>query len=134
MSDETKIETTDRLRVEGLWDEASIYRNERCIQYRNSGMTKKEAGEKAWDDMWLKYPPPGVEPVEHPDIEMPEPEEELVHIPAGDMDVARDVAWTYEHIRDEEGSSRSGSFRRCVEHVDLRSRSSTQVSGVGDEV
>ena len=101
---ESKIDATNRLQEFGLWVEASAYRTERRIQYRNAGSTKKEAGEKAWDDMRLKYPRPGVEPIEPADIVMPEsdpePEENLVHIAATDMDVARDIAWAYDHLRD----------------------------------
>lgn len=102
---ESKIDATHRLQKAGLWDEASAYRTERRIQYRNSGMAKHEASKKAWEDMLSKYPPPGVEPVEPPDIKIPESEPELeegfVHIPATDMDVSRDIAWAYEHLGNE---------------------------------
>lgn len=104
---ESKSDVMHQLQAQGLWDEASVYRTERRIQYRNAGLTKKEAGDKAWDDMRLKYPPPGVDPVEPPDIEIaepdPEPEEDIVHIAAtkGSMNVARDVEWAYNNLNDK---------------------------------
>lgn len=105
---ESKIEITRRLQASGLWDQVSVYRTERRIRYRDVGLTKKEAKEKSWADMQSKYPPPGVEPVEPPDIEMPEPvlpepEDDIVHIAAtlGSMDVARDVEWAYNNLNDQ---------------------------------
>ena len=99
-----KAEAERRWKAEGLYDEATKYRTERRVQYRDSGLTRKDAGVKAWDDTLQKYPPLGTESVEPPEIEMtesPESEEVTVHIPATDMDVAGDIAWAYEHLGDE---------------------------------
>ena len=96
---ESKIDATHRLQKAGLWDEATKYRHERRTQYRDAGLNRNEAKTKSWCDMQSKFPPPGVESVEPPAIEMAEPEsdpdETPVHIPGmeGSMDVARDVSW-----------------------------------------
>ena len=44
---ESKIEATHRLQKDGRWDEASEYRCEQRQKYRDEGLTKKEANEKA---------------------------------------------------------------------------------------
>ena len=55
---ESKIVATHRLQKDGRWDEASVYRGEQRQKFRAEGLTKKEANEKAWEAMSLKYPPP----------------------------------------------------------------------------
>jgi len=54
---ESKIEATDRLRAEGLWGEASVYRDEQRRRLRAEGMPRREAAKKAWELMLEKYPP-----------------------------------------------------------------------------
>jgi hypothetical protein len=55
---ETKIDATHRLQKDGRWEEASEYRAEQRQKFRAEGFTKKEANEKAWEAMILKFPPP----------------------------------------------------------------------------
>jgi hypothetical protein len=54
---ESKIETTDRLRAEGRWAEASAYKDEVLRGLRAEGMKKADAGAEAWRRMQEKYPP-----------------------------------------------------------------------------
>ena len=56
---ESKIATTDRLRREGRWEDASQYREETRRKLRADGKSKNEAGEAAWVAMLEKYPPAG---------------------------------------------------------------------------
>jgi len=53
---ESKIETTDRLRYEGLWTEASLYRDEVRRRLRAEGMSRQEAGHAAWQAVRERYP------------------------------------------------------------------------------
>ena len=55
---ETKIAATHRLQKDGRWEEASEYRAEQRQKFRDEGLTKKEANEKAWEAMILKFPAP----------------------------------------------------------------------------
>ena len=52
---ETKIDATHRLQKDGRWEEASEYRDEQRQKFRAEGLTKKEANEKAWEAMILKF-------------------------------------------------------------------------------
>ena len=54
---ESKIVATKRLQSEGLWNEASLYREEVREHLRGEGMTRKEANKGAWEDMLAAYPP-----------------------------------------------------------------------------
>ena len=45
---ESKIVATKRLQSEGLWNEASLYREEVREHLRGEGMTRKEANKGAW--------------------------------------------------------------------------------------
>jgi len=58
---EAKIDATHRLQDEGRWDESSIYRGEQRAKFRAEGSSRKEANEKAWAAMSLKFPPPSDE-------------------------------------------------------------------------
>ena len=53
---ESKIELTDRLRRQGLWGEASKYKDEVKDRLRTEGHSRKEAGELAWAEMQKRYP------------------------------------------------------------------------------
>ena len=46
---ESKIVATKRLQSEGLWNEASLYREEVREHLRGEGMTRKEANRGAWE-------------------------------------------------------------------------------------
>ncbi len=54
---ESKIVATKRLQSEGLWNEASLYREEVREHLRGEGMTRKEANKGAWEKMLEAYPP-----------------------------------------------------------------------------
>ena len=54
---ESKIVATKRLQSEGLWNEASLYREEVREHLRGEGMTRKEANKGAWEKMLETYPP-----------------------------------------------------------------------------
>ena len=54
---ESKIVATKRLQSEGLWNEASLYREEVREHLRGEGMTRKEANRGAWEEMLEAYPP-----------------------------------------------------------------------------
>ena len=53
---ESRIAATHRLQREGRWDEASAYRDEVRCQSRTSGLTRKQANEKAWECMIAEFP------------------------------------------------------------------------------
>lgn len=53
---ESKIEATDRLRREGRWKYADIYREQQRQLLRNEGRTRAEAREMAWDRMIAAFP------------------------------------------------------------------------------
>ena len=53
---ESKIETTDRLRYEGLWTEACVYRDKVRRRMRAEGISRQEAGHAAWQAVRERYP------------------------------------------------------------------------------
>jgi hypothetical protein len=54
---ESKIVATDRLRREGRWPEASIFRDNERQRLRAAGIPRKQANEQAWEAMTAAYPP-----------------------------------------------------------------------------
>ena len=54
---ESKIVATDRLRKDGRWAEASIWRDQKRKQLRAEGQTRAESNEAAWDAMRKQFPP-----------------------------------------------------------------------------
>jgi len=56
MVTESKIELTDRLRRQGLWDEASLNKDTVKSRLRSEGKSRKEAGELAWAETQKRYP------------------------------------------------------------------------------
>ena len=97
---ESKIVATERLRRDGRWEEASMYRDEVRQQLRGKGRTKKDANEEAWQAMSEKYPP-------LPKEEQPGSYQyggmELLDISPDDYDcesdLVRDTLWVYEHLQ-----------------------------------
>ncbi len=61
---ESKIGLTRRLMDEGRWDEASAFRDEVRRALRIQGKTRREAGEKAWEAVSERFPPPPPEPTQ----------------------------------------------------------------------
>ena len=57
MTEESKINATDRLRREGRWEEASQFRDQVKQQLRTEGKSRQEANDAAWAAMIAKYPP-----------------------------------------------------------------------------
>ena len=53
---ESKIELTDRLRYEGLWTEACVYRDKVRRRLRAEGISRQEAGHAAWQAVRERYP------------------------------------------------------------------------------
>jgi hypothetical protein len=54
---ESKITLTDRLRREGRWEEASLFRDQKRREFRSTGMSKAEAREAAWEALAEAFPP-----------------------------------------------------------------------------
>jgi hypothetical protein len=55
---ESKIVATDRLRKEGRWEEASLWRDEKRKQLRTDGKhNRAESNAAAWDAMIEQFPP-----------------------------------------------------------------------------
>ncbi len=54
---ESKIELTERLRREGRWDEASLFKDATVKELRAGGMARADASEEAWRRMAARYPP-----------------------------------------------------------------------------
>ena len=54
---ESKIELTERLRKEGFWAEASKRKDDKVKEFRAEGLSRREAGQKAWEWLAIEYPP-----------------------------------------------------------------------------
>jgi hypothetical protein len=54
---ESKIVATDRLRKEGRWEEASLWRDNKRKQLRAEGHAKAEANEASWEAMIEQFSP-----------------------------------------------------------------------------
>ncbi|MFZ1934209.1 MAG: hypothetical protein WCB27_13485 [Thermoguttaceae bacterium] len=66
--EESKIELHDRLRREGRWNEATVWKDAKIKELRATGMKRADAKEKAWRLMAEKFPPlPKPEPDEDDD-------------------------------------------------------------------
>lgn len=62
---ESKIAITDRLRREGRWDAASLFKDQVFEELRSAGIRGQQAKDTAWAEMARRFPPlPVVEPVE----------------------------------------------------------------------
>ncbi|MFZ1935394.1 MAG: hypothetical protein WCB27_21525 [Thermoguttaceae bacterium] len=65
---ESKIELNDRLRREGRWNEAAVWKDAKIKELRATGMKRAEAKEEAWRLMAERFPPlPKPEPDEDDD-------------------------------------------------------------------
>ena len=54
---ESKIETTDRLRRQGKWEEASRFKDQAKQRHRDAGKSRQEANRLAWEAVQEKFPP-----------------------------------------------------------------------------
>lgn len=113
--DESKIGLTERLRREGRWSDASLFKDGTLRKLRSDGMTRDKAGEQAWAAMATTYPPlAAVEESapEAPDTATGNPrghdgnDDDLIDVDAlldriGDgqpSDLVRDTLWVYENL------------------------------------
>ena len=98
---ESKLDLANRLRIDGRWGAASLFKDEKIKELRATGMKRPEAQTEAWEAMSEKFPP----------IEIPEPEEEeskeetvftpeqLAGLSPGSLkNFAADVGWAYDNI------------------------------------
>ena len=60
---ESKIVLTERLRKQGVWDEASKFRDSVRKRLQSEGQSRREANERAWEAMAKEYPPAPVTPL-----------------------------------------------------------------------
>ena len=98
---ESKIDATDRLRHEGRWAEASVWRDEKRKQLRTDGQTKAGSNEESWDAMLKQFP--RLPPSEYaPAAGSSTDGLELVETSPGDhdgpTDLVRDALWVYENL------------------------------------
>ena len=102
--EEAKNVLTKRLRREGRWEEASLFKDEVKNWLRASGLKRAEANEKAWDEMAEKYPPlPEPElPAEPESVEKPPEEAEPAGPVKADFEQARvrlseELDWAHQN-------------------------------------
>jgi hypothetical protein len=62
MSESSKTETMERLRSDGRWSEASLWKDAKVKELRESGMKRTDATEEAWRLLEIEYPPLAIEP------------------------------------------------------------------------
>ena len=63
---ESKIELTERLRREGRWAEASLFKDRKVKELRSQGVKRPQAADQAWEAMATEFPPlpkPAPDPV-----------------------------------------------------------------------
>ncbi|MBM4091753.1 MAG: hypothetical protein FJ276_20350 [Planctomycetes bacterium] len=89
---ESRIQATDRLRLEGRWDAACRFRDETKRRLQAEGQTRKEANEQAWQAMIAEFPPlPADEPLDYADDDLPADD-------GSTLDLARDAGWVYANL------------------------------------
>jgi hypothetical protein len=103
---ESKIDATDRLRREGRWSEASLFRDEKRRKLHGEGMNRSDAGDAAWEAMVEKYPPLTVPEVESPalpsvDRDIETIEAVLALTESRTPNIVADVEWVYATVGDE---------------------------------
>ena len=98
MTEESKINATDRLRREGRWDEASRFRDEVKQQLRAEGKSRQEANDAAWAAMLAKYQPlaPSDGTGEFDDVWIEDTD--ASHDEANRPNLVADIMWTYLHL------------------------------------
>jgi hypothetical protein len=93
MPQESRIDATDRLRREGRWAEASLFRDATIKQLRADGICRTEASEAAWDRMLDKYPPLPQEESDAGLCDYPWPD-----TPATPQRLLADIEWVYRSL------------------------------------
>jgi len=94
---ESKIVATDRLRKEGRWEEASLWRDNKRKQLRAEGKSKTDANDASWQAMTESFPPL---PQEEVPSDEPSAPMELLDLEDYDdrPDMSRDILWVYENL------------------------------------
>ena len=97
---ESKIVATERLRKEGRWNEASLFKDEAIKRLRAEGRTKSEASEAAWDEMLAKFPPlPEQTAAPTNALDLSDADDRLLdRLAAQSIDWYRDVRWVYSNF------------------------------------
>lgn len=82
---ESKIDLTNRLKKEGRWEEASLWKDKKIRKLRGASKKRPEAQALAWGEMAREFPP----------IEIPR--EEDVHLPSGSLkNFLEDATWAHK--------------------------------------
>ena len=98
---ESKIVATDRLRQEGRWEKASLWRDEKRKQLREDEQTKAGSNDASWDAMLKQFPP--LPQSDHGQNGSSSTDGlELVDVGPDDYesqpDLVRDTFWVYENL------------------------------------
>ena len=114
MFHESKADATSRLRREGRWEEASLYRERQRLQLREQGMSRKEAKEAAWTGMMTEFPPLPLDATPAARCSSDESVDEAVikQIASRSEDTNEEMSavirWVYDYIdRDEQQAAKS---------------------------
>jgi len=103
--DESQIVATDRLRIEGRWEEASLYRDQMRKQLRAEGKSKAEAREASWAAMLVKFSPLPAEVCGEDESETEAAQAELAELVARtegqEAFLVNDLHWAYENYLDD---------------------------------
>lgn len=104
---ESRSEATDRLRREGRWSEACVFREEMRQKFRGEGMKRADAVEASWSAMCAQYPPlPVVDEPTPAEPDQPRHSEAIAAIlersTESGSDLTGDVNWVYAHLGDAE--------------------------------
>jgi hypothetical protein len=96
---ESKSVATDRLRKEGRWEEASLWRDQKRGELRAEGQTRTESNEAAWQAMIEQFPPLPSSEVQSPGgghaVELLDIDPDSYD---GQSGCAGDMAWVYQNL------------------------------------
>ena len=96
---ESKIVATDRLRKEGRWEEASLWRDNNRKQFRAEGKSKTDANDASWQAMIEQFPPLQTDGPSKGSLSNVV---ELLDFDSddynGSTNLSRDIEWTYENL------------------------------------
>lgn len=96
---ESKLDISNRLRREGTWPEASLFKDEKIREFRAAGMHRQEAQVKAWEAMAAKFPPIETPEEDEPDQDLEFSADEIAGLPNGSLeDFFTDADWVYGNL------------------------------------
>ena len=113
---ESQLAAMDRLRREGRWTVASIFRDEARRRLRDEGKPRQEANQAAWAAMIAEYPPldesevaevkrdapPVCQPSSVPDDPLPDIETDVLgRLKSSSPNLCRDILWVYDRLEDK---------------------------------